>query len=178
MRTIFPIKLLAILFFLVSGSLKSSAQINDDGQQHAISYNGTYQDFVIPNNSLITKIRFSLTGADGGAAKLNMGESAPGLGFIPVRTYSSGGGSGAVVNGTFLVGSGAGKIPLGSTVRFIIGEKGQTGTDNIGIVSDAGTGSEYGGGGGGSAILYRRPGTTTWTLLAVAGGGGGAYQGV
>jgi len=171
------ILMLAMVFFLTSGLLKSSAQINADGQQHNVSYNGTFQDFVIPNNTLITKIRFSLSGADGGAAILRMGQNLL-LGFVEAFRYSSGGGNGAVVNGTFLVGSGPGKIPLGSTVRFIIGQKGVTGVNNISLLTDAGTGSDYGGGGGGTAILYRRPGSTVWTLLAVAGGGGGAYQGV
>lgn len=178
MRKTFPIKLLTLLIFITSGFLKSSAQINADGQQHNVLYNGTYQDFVIPNNPLITKIRFSLSGADGGAGILNMGQTVPFLGFETLFTYKSGGGNGAVVNGTFLVGSGPGKIPLGSTVRFIIGQKGVTGVNNISLITDGGTGSDYGGGGGGSAILYKVPGGTTWTLLGVAGGGGGAYQGV
>ena len=177
MRKTFPIKLLALLILLVPGYLRSSAQINADGQQHGVSYNGTYQDLVIPNNTLITKIRFSLSGADGGAAILRMGQNL-GVGFVEAGRYSSGGGNGAVVNGTFLVGTGAGKIPLGSTIRFIIGQKGVTGVNNISVITDAGTGSDYGGGGGGTAILFKRPGGTTWTLLGVAGGGGGAYQGV
>ncbi len=169
---------LASVILLLSTLNKPAAQINADGQQHGVDYTGSFQDLVIPNNPLITKIRFSLSGADGGAAKLNMGEYVPILGFETVGTYSSGGGNGAVVNCTFLIGTGPGKIPLGSTVRFIIGGKGQTGIDNIGIASNAGTGSEYGGGGGGTAVLFRAPGTTTFTLLGVAGGGGGAYQGV
>src|SRR5688572_19604986 len=168
MRKTFSIKLLALLIFLVSGFLKLHGQINADGQQHAVSYNGTYQDLVIPNNPLITKIRFSLSGADGGAAILRMGQNFFGV-FVEAGQHSSGGGNGAVVNGTFLVGTGAGKIPLGSTVRFIIGQKGVTGVNNISVVTDAGTGSDYGGGGGGTAILYKRPGGTTWTLLGVAG---------
>src|SRR6187551_2076358 len=105
MRTTFPIKLLTLIIFLVSGFLRSSAQINDDGQQHAVSYNGTYQDFVIPNNTLITKIRFSLSGADGGAAILRMGQNLL-VGFVEASRHSSGGGNGAVVNGTFLIGTG------------------------------------------------------------------------
>src|SRR6185503_17808079 len=152
MRKTFPIKLLSILVFLLSAVLTSSAQINADGLQHNVSYNGTYQDLVVPNNAQITKIRFSLSGADGGAAILRMGQNL-GFGFIEAFRYSSGGGNGAVVNGTFLVGSGPGKIPLGSTVRFIIGQKGVTGVNNISLLTDAGTGSDYGGGGGGTAIL-------------------------
>ncbi len=171
-----------ILLFLASGFLKSSAQINADGQQHSVAYTGGFQDLVIPNNPLITKIRFSLLGGDGGAAILRMGQWIPvPFGddiFLEAFKYSAGGGNGAVVNGTFLVGSGTGKIPLGSTVRFIVGQKGATGVNNISLITNGGTGSDYGGGGGGTAILYKRPGSTVWTLLAVAGGGGGAYQGV
>ena len=177
MRKTFSIKLLTLLIFLLSGFLKLPAQINADGQPHNIVYTGSDQGFIIPNNTLITKIRFSLSGADGGAAILNMGEWVPFVGFVSTNTYKAGGGNGAVVNATFLVGTGSGKIPHGSAVRIIIGGKGQTGSDNIGYVSEAGTGAEYGGGGGGTAILYRALGSNTWTLLAVAGGGGGAYQG-
>ena len=168
---------LAIVFLLTLGSLKSSAQLNDDGLQHGIEATGSFQDLVIPDNPLITKIRFSLSGADGGAAILRMGQNLL-IGFVEAFRYTSGGGNGAVVNGTFLVGTGPGQIPLGSTVRFIIGQKGVTGVNNISLLTDAGTGSDYGGGGGGTAILFKRPGSSIWTLLAVAGGGGGAYQGV
>jgi hypothetical protein len=182
MKKTFTITLITILIFLSSGFVKSSAQINADGGEHDVLFNRTFQDFIIPNNTQITKIRFSFLGADGGAAILHMGQYVPNpFGddpFIEVGSYSSGGGIGAKVNATFLVGSGAGKIPLGSTVRFIIGQKGETGSDNISVIPGGGTGSEYGGGGGGTAVLYRPPGVTTWTLLAVAGGGGGAYQGV
>jgi len=168
---------LSLVFFK-----ESSAQINADGQQHNVLYTGSFQDLVIPNNPLITKIRFSLSGADGGAAILHMGQHIPVPFsddiFIEAFKYSAGGGSGAVVNGTFLVGPGPGKIPPGSTVRFIIGQKGESGHDNISVIPNGGTGSEYGGGGGGTAILFRPPALTTWTLLGVAGGGGGAYQGV
>lgn len=168
---------LGLLILSLSLFKKSYAQINADGLQHTVSYNGTYRDLIIPTNSQISKIRFSLSGADGGAAILRMGQNFF-IGFVEAFRYSSGGGNGAVVNGTFLVGTGPGKIPLGSTIRFIIGQKGVTGTNNINVITDGGTGSDYGGGGGGTAILYKIPGGTTWTLLGVAGGGGGAYQGV
>lgn len=172
------IYLLAMLVFSLSTFKKSSAQIIADGQEYSVLNTGSFQDLVLPNNPLISKISFSFAGADGGAAILNMGQTFPFIGFETAFTYKSGGGNGAIVNGTFLVGTGPGKIPLGSTVRFIIGQKGVTGTNNISLVTDAGTGSDYGSGGGGTAILYKIPGGTTWTLLGVAGGGGGAYQGV
>ncbi len=171
------IYLLAMLFLFLSAFSKSSAQIIDDGQEYSVLNTGSFQDLVLPNNPLISKISFSFAGADGGAAILRMGQTVV-FDFVSTHSHSSGGGNGAVVNGTFLVGSGPGKIPLGSTIRFIIGQKGVTGVNNISIITDAGTGSDYGSGGGGTAILYKIPGGTTWTLLGVAGGGGGAYQGV
>lgn len=174
---------LLILVILVFGTSNSNAQnIVDDGIEQYIGLTGSYQDFIIPNNSSIIKIRFTLSGADGGAAHLRLGQIIPvPFGddiFLEAYSYLTGGGNGAVLNGTFLVGTGPGKIPLGSTIRFIIGEKGESGSDNISVLPDGGTGSEYGGGGGGTAVLYRAPGMSTWTLLGVAGGGGGAYQGV
>ena len=176
------------VFILLFGFLESSAQtINDNGQQSTVLANGTYQDFVIPNNPQIVKISFFLRGADGGAAILHMGQYIP-VPFsddiwLEIGSYAAGGGAGATVSATFNVGSGTGEIPLGSTIRFVVGVKGETGTANINTVPDLGTGSEYGGGGGGTAILFRPPAAVAnwaynWHLLGVAGGGGGAYQGV
>jgi len=158
--------------------------INDNGQQSTVLATGSYQDFTLPNNPQITKISFYLVGADGGAAICKVGQYVPFVGFGTLHTYSSGGGAGATLAVTFLVGSGPGKIPLGSTIRFVVGKKGQTGTAEIDVVPDGGTGAEWGGGGGGTAVLFRPPSvagsswTFDWHLLAVAGGGGGAYQGV
>ena len=179
---------LLLIFFLLPCSLKSFAQtINDNGQQSTVLANGTYQDFVIPNNPQITKISFFLSGADGGAADLHLGQYIP-VPFsddiwLEAGSYTSGGGAGATVSVTFLVGSTTNKIPLGSTIRFVVGQKGETGTARINVIPDGGTGAEYGGGGGGTAILFRPPTAVAnwaynWHLLAVAGGGGGAYQGV
>ena len=167
-----------LVFTVLLGFLRSPAQvINDNGQASTVLANGSYQDFFLPNNPQISKISFYLVGADGGAAVLHMGQYVPFVGFAEIGSYESGGGAGARVSVTFLVGSGSGKIPLGSYIRFIVGKKGQTGSADINILPDGGTGEEYGGGGGGTAILYQPPGGT-WTLLAVAGGGGGAFQGV
>ncbi len=180
LRNVYPKHMYLLVFLILSLAAfqKTTAQINADGLQHSVMPTGSFQDHIIPNNPLITKIRFTLSGADGGAAILNMGQTFPFIGFETAFSYKAGGGNGAVVNGTFLVGSAPGQIPPGSTVRFIIGIKGETGTDNISVITGAGTGSEYGGGGGGTAVLFRRPASTVWTLLGVAGGGCGAYQGV
>jgi Secretion system C-terminal sorting domain len=170
------ILLLTIVSFLVSGFLKSSAQIIDDGNEHFVPYNGTYQDFVIPNNPLIVKITFRLTGGDGGKASVTVGQTVPFIGFEPIKTCTSNGGTGAIFEADFLVGTGPGKIAHGSTVRFIVGDRGESGHTNKNIIPDGGTGFDYGGGGGGTAVLYSAPGSGSWILLGVAGGGGGAYQ--
>ncbi|MBC7868359.1 MAG: T9SS type A sorting domain-containing protein [Gloeobacteraceae cyanobacterium ES-bin-316] len=162
---------LMIFFLLLSAFLKSSAQIIDDGNQHHVGYTGSYQDFVVPNNPLLIKIGMHLYGADGGAARVRL--VVPLIGTV-LNTCNSGGGAGAFVSVVFLVGSGPGKIPHGSTLRFIIGQKGTSGQDDV----IGGVGSEYGGGGGGTAVLYLPPSGSTWILLAVAGGGGGAYVGM
>lgn len=156
---------------------QSHAQIIDDGNPHNVSYNGSYQDFVIPNNPAITKITFSLTGGDGGYARVD--DSYPDLNpfgcycNIPV-TVKSNGGAGAMATSTFQVGSGPNQIPHGSTIRFVIGRAGVNGSSNGAV----GVGLDYGGGGGGTGILYKGPSDASFTLLAVAGGGGGAYQGM
>ena len=171
--------LLLVLLLSISAFLKLSAQtIIDDGNEHFVAYNGSYQDFQIPNNPLVVKIRFRLTGGDGGTASVTVGQTIPLIGFKPIKTCSSEGGTGAIFQATFLVGSESGKIPHGSTVRFIIGDRGVSGHTNTNVIPDGGNGSDYGGGGGGTAVLYRAPGGGTWILLGVAGGGGGGYQGM
>ena len=163
--------LFIIVFLFLSAFMKSSAQIIDDGNQHHVGYTGSYQDFVVPNNPLLIKIGMHLYGADGGAARVRL--VVPLIGTV-LNTCNSGGGAGAFTSVVFLVGSGPGKIPYGSTLRFIIGQKGTSGQDDV----IGGVGSEYGGGGGGTAVLYLPPSGSTWILLAVAGGGGGAYVGM
>jgi hypothetical protein len=174
-----------LLFFLFqSASLPLSAQnIIDDGDPHNVTYTGSYQDFVIPNNPQLIKITFSLFGGDGGKATVRIGQYIPVPFsddiFVEAYSCSSGGGSGAQTFVSFNVGTGAGKIPHGSTIRFIVGQKGQSGTNDVNVIPNGGTGFDYGGGGGGTAVLYSTtPATGPWTLLGVAGGGGGAFQAV
>ncbi|MEO7265962.1 MAG: T9SS type A sorting domain-containing protein [Ferruginibacter sp.] len=173
----FTRKLFFLLFFFTISSHNMSAQIVDDGHSHHVGYNGTYQDFVIPNNPLIIKIQVAVAGADGGKATIRSGVFVPFVGFQEVNSCTAAGGGGAFVSGVFPVGSGPGQIPLGSTIRFIVGQKGVNGSDDISIVP--GTGSEYGGGGGGSGVIYSPPGSGSgWYPLVIAGGGGGGYQGM
>jgi hypothetical protein len=88
--------------------------------------------------------------------------------FIHINDHYADGGEGATLAGNFLIGVGPGRIPPGSTIRFIIGEMG--GSDNS-------MGSSGSAGGGGTGILFKPPGggNGEWQHLIVAGGGSGAY---
>jgi hypothetical protein len=141
-----------------------------DGSQHSVSYSGSYEDILIPSDPSVVKVTFTLDGADGGSARVH--DSVPITGD-PVVEFANGG-AGASASATFDVGTGGGKIPHGSLVRFVVGGKGSNG--NSGAV--VGAGFDYGGGGGGTAVLMRPPLAGSFTLLAVAGGGSGAYQGM
>ncbi|MBL7792934.1 MAG: T9SS type A sorting domain-containing protein [Saprospiraceae bacterium] len=151
-----------IALWLLSLAMPAGAQsdLTCDGNTYTISYTGSYQDFLAPNDPAISEIEFILRGGDGGFAELD-------------DDCKSDGGAGAFVKVTFGIGSGANDLQYGGTVRFIAGGAGEKGTGG-GIL---GTGFTYGGGGGGTAVLYKAPGSDTWQILAVAGGGGGAYQG-
>ncbi|MCP4594787.1 MAG: hypothetical protein GY842_28990, partial [bacterium] len=83
------------------------------------------------------------------------------------------GGGGAEIAATFTVGTGAGELAPGGTLRLIIGGAGETGHS----VQSQGVAVDYGGGGGGTAVLYQAPDVTgnncsDWTILVAAGGGG------
>jgi hypothetical protein len=99
-------------------------------------------------------------GGDGGRRYYNDG--------MLIDNHYADGGQGATLAGTFVIGTGPGQIPPGSTIRFIIGEKG--GNNNSGW-------EESSGGGGGTGILFKPPGAGNgkWQHLIIAGGGGGAY---
>ena len=121
---------------------------------------GHHVDYTIPvNDPVITHITFTLDGGDGGSATID--------------EYTSNGGQGAKVMARFEVGNGPGQIPVGSTLRYMVGIKG-TSTYSESVLSIGFVGA---GGGGGSGVWYAPPGSNNFTLLAVAGGGGGAYMG-
>jgi len=114
-------------------------------------------DYVLPRN-LTGKLKLQVKGAKGGDSRIDCG----------VELYGDGG-KGALVTGWATVG--AGGIPRGSTIRYVLGEAGQDSYDEA-------TGAEYhrgGSGGGASAILFKAPDSTNWTVLMIAGGGGGGY---
>ncbi|MEZ4943102.1 MAG: hypothetical protein R3D58_19670 [Saprospiraceae bacterium] len=144
--------LLCLLTLLCSGSLFSQ-DLTDDGAFHSVNYNGSYQDFIIPGATTSNRLILELRGGDGGKRE-----------NICTTTR---GGEGAVVTAAFNIGTGTGELPPGTTLRFIIGEEGNS-TNAIGL--------EGSGGGGGTGILYKTPGATDWEILVVAGGGGGAYS--
>ena len=148
------------LFLFLLGPFFSHAQITDlaagtDWQR--ISYNGTYQDFKIPDD-FVGVIYFRMFGGDGGFADAQQDGSC---------LYK--GGAGAEVYQELIVGDGDNEIPAGSTIRFIIGGRGESQGTNGGAVIVY----YCGGGGGGTGILAKI--NDNWVILSTAGGGGGAY---
>jgi hypothetical protein len=118
-------------------------------------------DFIVPSGVL--QLSFEVVGGDGGIAQISGG-----LGC------TSPGGKGARANVVVIVGNGPGQVPVGSTIRFIVGDSGNgdnmqfTGLNTVGAA-----------GGGGTAVLYKStspPAMFTFEPICVAGGGGGAYQ--
>ena len=149
-----PLFLLGVFLLTISTqSLQAQTDLTCDGTENIINYNGSYQDFTVPSNPTKTHIYFRLRGGDGGKAS----------NFTSVVGK---GGEGAVIEATFPIGDGVDSIPAGSTIRFVIGQRGQS--RNSGTVNS-------GTGGGGSAILLKEPDSTNWELLMVAGGGGGGW---
>jgi hypothetical protein len=126
-----------------------------------IAFTGTYQDYRLPIGLIAAKayaIEVKAQGADGGTVDLR--------GDCDVR-----GGKGAFLAGTYRLGPGTNEIPYDGTIRFIIGEAGESAFDN-----DI-TASFSGGGGGGTGILHHTEGSN-FKLLLAAGGGGGGYGGL
>ncbi|MCP4245201.1 MAG: hypothetical protein GY772_32090, partial [bacterium] len=133
-------------------TLAPAQTLSDDGQVHVVPYTSAHgvQDFTVPSG--VVGLEITLRGGAGGNA------SDGGCNYD--------GGKGALVVATFVVGTGPGAIPPGSTVRFIVGQQG--GSNPLSYIGGAG-------GGGGSALLYRTPSLNHYWHLAVAGGGGGAW---
>ncbi|MBK8967314.1 MAG: hypothetical protein IPM36_11695 [Lewinellaceae bacterium] len=139
--------------------ISTYADLDDNGGTHQVDANGTYRDFIIPEDVEYSHIQFFANGGDGGERRVNP----------PVGSGCTGrGGKGAEMTATFAIGCGAGQIPPGSVIRFVVGERGGS------LNSLAAKGA---GGGGGTGILYRAPGDCNWNILVVAGGGGGGYGG-
>ena len=132
----------------------SSTDITCDGTQGSVSYNGSYQDYKIPDAPTKDHIFIRLKGADGGKGQT-------------IVTATGRGGKGATIEASFGIGDSGDSIRPGSILRFIIGQKGRSRTDDG--FSNAGTG------GGGSAVMLLEPDSDDWEILMVAGGGGGGW---
>lgn len=156
-----------MLLFL-AGRLRAQTELTYDSDVHGIEYSGTYADFRIPTGKTKYQAIFLFAkGGDGGFAKVT--DTSP----KHDKTCYAAGGEGAHVYAVFPIGSSAGALEPGSTLRFISADKGDD-QDRASIFGS----TAAGGGGGGSAVLYKAPGSSNWQPLLVAGGGGGAYQGV
>lgn len=145
------------------GIYSDNGYLIDNGFQFTIpaSDPATYEDLKIPENTTYGGIRLWVKGADGGR------KNPPSAG----DSYTRGGGEGAYIWGTFEIGTDAGQIPPGSTLRFIVGHHGEGTSSHV---------HSGGGGGGGTGVILIPPGEEenedAWVILAVggAGAGGGA----
>lgn len=122
-----------------------------------------YEDFNVTAGT--KSIWFAIDGGRGGSAIIRDFE-----GFRCEQI----GGAPAEISGRLIVGNGSNQIPIGSIIRVVYGQNGET-EDITSTELEAATVS--GGGGGSEGVLLQRPGSSTWELIAVAGGGGGAYAG-
>ncbi|MEN0005912.1 MAG: hypothetical protein AAF798_17310, partial [Bacteroidota bacterium] len=165
-----------ILLSITVNFLFAQNTLGADGAIYEVGYSGTYIDYEIPttlsNGSY--EIKFNLLGADGGGATVNSNCRARG-------------GDGAYVTATFNIGTGTGELQPGGTIRFIVGQAGESLKIGIGDATNA-----YGNGGGGTGILYTSSSSpdnlgntpsnnlndagNKWVILGVAGGGSGAFR--
>ncbi|MBL4587373.1 MAG: hypothetical protein JKX84_10005, partial [Flavobacteriales bacterium] len=149
--------LTSLLFLCISFLFTSNAIAQNCNGVGSISESGIHS-YIVPQYALGSEINLEIRGGGGGAAF--SGPSA-----------KEEGGVGTTVFGKILIGNEPGQIPLGSELRIIIGEQGETHGLLDGVSLNY---VEIAGGGGGSAVFLKRPGETNYTLLMVAGGGGGA----
>ncbi|MEO0653066.1 MAG: hypothetical protein AAFZ65_20490 [Planctomycetota bacterium] len=129
----------------------------DPGQTLLLQYTAQAVDIPIPTVNPPGLVKIRIKGGRGGDASAGA-----------TCNYETGG-QGAEITARFLVGDSAVELQPGGTLRFVVGERGQTGVPSDNIIKLA-----AGGGGGGTGVLYRAPGSNTWEPLAVAGGGGGS----
>lgn len=142
-------KIHLFIFFLGVCISHSNAQVQliDDGNWHTIEYSGDFQDIQVPADPNYGYIEFKLVGGDGGSSDSDWKFAE--------------GGQGTEVQFVLELGNTSPNLlPINSTLRFIVGEKGE----NCAYYDGGG-----GGGGGGTALLN----VAGWKLLGVAGGGGG-----
>jgi hypothetical protein len=130
-----------------------------------VAFTGAAQDFTVPADA--DELEFEVIGADGGTALVTL-QSTCGSGVC-----AASGGLGAAVYAKFVVGTAdSTQIPPGSTIRFVVGGKGESNSKSVCLGGDVTSG-----GGGASAVLLKRPSSSAWEELVAAGGGGGAHSG-
>ncbi|MCP4090410.1 MAG: hypothetical protein GY746_11560, partial [Gammaproteobacteria bacterium] len=122
-----------------------------------------YIDLVLPTEDTLPFgwIYLEARGADGGRRNYNDHK-------FDNKHYANGG-EGATLGGWVKIEDDAqGCIPFGSTIRFIIGQKGESCNSWTLFAT---------GGGGGTGILFLPPNAVNgeWQHLIIAGGGGGSY---
>jgi len=157
MRTLQQICLLSfMLTVLWTNNLRAQVALNPDGESHYVNANGTFQDFVIPESAINSKIRLLLFGADGGKRSVDV---------WPFNCTLNGG-EGALTRVYVSVGNGAGQVKPGHILRMIVGQHGHSRTSSGSLGS--------GGGGGTAVLLYDPDSPESYEIIAVAGGGGGA----
>ncbi|MCP4076476.1 MAG: hypothetical protein GY744_09850, partial [Gammaproteobacteria bacterium] len=121
-------------------------------------------DLVLPTAETLASgwIYLEARGGDGGRRYFND--------HIFFNTHYANGGEGATLGGWAKIEDDEqGCIPSGSTIRFIIGQHGES--------NSGWNGGRGGGGGGGTGILFLPPNSVNgeWQHLIIAGAGGGAY---
>ena len=156
-----------VMALTLTGAFSPTARavdLTDDGQVHNVGFSGNFVDFTVPRFGQRQKHSSSfLNGGDGGKAVITEGLTCTGKG-----------GQGAELNLEVIIGHlelPPASLPIGTTLRFIVGDKGLN-------QEFSGAGDGGASGGAGTAVLYQLPNTTQWEILGVAGGGGGGATGL
>lgn len=147
--------------------LLAQTTLSNHAYDQIFNHSGAYEDVVIPTtlSPAYNTIRIQAKAGDGGEAKVEDVSFG--------KICKEAGGIGATITAEFLVGDEAGMIPKGSSIRLVIGGKGDN-DSNPGV----GSGWSASAGGGGTGVLFKAPDSTNWELLVAAGGGAGSYQGM
>ena len=158
-----------LLSFLVSISvctvtIAQTPLALDSQVQQVLSEDEQFQDFIIPKNDSLSQLILEVKGADGGWIEYTYKDR-----FNTIRTQRVQSGEGTMVSAVYSIGAGFGEIPPGSTLRMMIGKRGQWAKYDLLMPGNFGAS-----GGGGTAILVSKDRGNTWRILMVAGGGGGA----
>lgn len=149
---------------------KPSGKLTADGQLHRVNSPGnTYVDLIIPDPCPYQYLNIKARGGDGGIRSVH--NIITGKEDLKAK-----GGEGALVHGTYKIGTAPGELSPGTNLRFVVGRAGDSHRNDGGVVGASG--------GGGTGVLFELSGTTRpsgfsyypWEILQVAGGGGGGYS--